>query len=372
MKINLHVLDEYVKNGWVTKQVHPTHPLSIYNYTQSTQYERNWDLVTLQCRGLIMDSETGEVVARSFPKFFNFEELHIDVKSALVSGIPSSGCKKVTIQQKMDGSLGIIFNYKGEWILCTKGSFTSEQSIKATQILTNKYDLKKFNPAISYICEIIYPENRIVCDYQNTETLVFLTAFADNVELNEEESLKVFTESGISLSDIVKGNSYHISEINDTKLKELKALNIKNEEGYVLRFMPSNLRVKIKFTDYIALHRVLTQCSSYEIWENLMKFNKVPDELLDNVPDEFYDWIRSTEISILSNFANIYAMHAACLTNLNIAKDLLRSDVAREIKSVNENKINHKILFAMYDGKLVHNMIWPLVKPAYSKPFSKS
>lgn len=364
MEINLQVLEKYVAGGYVTKQVHPKYPLAIYNYTQSTQYEKNWDAVTLSCRGLIMDTETGKIVARSFPKFFNLEELDDKTKTALLSN------HKVSVQKKMDGSLGIIFNYKGEWILCTKGSFTSEQSIKGTEILTKKYELEKFNPAVSYICEIIYPENRIVCDYQNAETLVFLTAFVDNVELEEDAIKNVFLESGIEINDTVYSTSY-IEETNFNLLSNLKAENIENEEGYVLRFMPSNYRIKIKFNDYIALHRILTQCSSYDIWENLSKFNKVPDELLNNMPDEFYDWIRAEEISILSNFAHIYALHAACLTNLSLSKDLPRAEVAKAIMSVYQNKIHHKILFAMYDGKLVHDMIWPLVKPAYSKPFSK-
>lgn len=364
MKINLQILEQYVSEGYVTKQVHPKYPLAIYNYTQSTQYEKNWDEITLSCRGLIMDTETGEIVARSFPKFFNLEELDDKTKVSLLSN------HKVSVQKKLDGSLGIIFNYKGEWILCTKGSFTSEQSIRGKQILTKKYDLKKFNPAISYICEIIYPENRIVCDYQDAETLVFLTAFIDNVELEEDIVQEVFLESGIDIKDTVYATA-HTKETSLDLLSNLKAQNIKNEEGYVLRFMPSNYRIKIKFSDYVALHRIMTQCSSYDIWENLSKFNKVPDELLDNVPDEFYDWIRAEEISILSNFAHIYALHAACLTNLNLSKTLSRAEVAKAITSVNQHKISHKILFAMYDGKLVHDMIWPLVKPAYSKPFSK-
>ena len=37
--------------------------------------------------------------------------------------------------EKMDGSLGILFNYQDEWILATRGSFTSPQAIKGTEIL---------------------------------------------------------------------------------------------------------------------------------------------------------------------------------------------------------------------------------------------
>jgi RNA ligase len=42
----------------------------------------------------------------------------------------------------MDGSLGILFNYKGEWVLATRGSFTSDQSVKGTELL-QKYDYNR-------------------------------------------------------------------------------------------------------------------------------------------------------------------------------------------------------------------------------------
>lgn len=56
-------LEAYVNEGWLIKQVHPTLPLTIYNYSQATQYEGKWDEVTLAARGLVMDNN-GTIVAR--------------------------------------------------------------------------------------------------------------------------------------------------------------------------------------------------------------------------------------------------------------------------------------------------------------------
>ncbi len=47
--MNKAILDKYVEEGWLIRQSHPTLPLSIYNYSQSTQYEKHWDEVTLSC-----------------------------------------------------------------------------------------------------------------------------------------------------------------------------------------------------------------------------------------------------------------------------------------------------------------------------------
>ena len=73
MKYDLSILNDYVSEGLVIGQAHSTLPLAIFNYSRTCQYDRLWDDVTLNCRGLILDTE-GNIIARPFPKFFNYEE----------------------------------------------------------------------------------------------------------------------------------------------------------------------------------------------------------------------------------------------------------------------------------------------------------
>ena len=86
------------------KQVHPTLPLTIWNYSEKVQYEGLWNDITLMCRGLVTDDE-GNIVARPFKKFFNLDE---------GKHTPTS---EFDVYMKLDGSLGILFNYKGEWVV---------------------------------------------------------------------------------------------------------------------------------------------------------------------------------------------------------------------------------------------------------------
>ena len=60
-------LDKLVEEGWLISQVHPSLDLTIYNYSQKTQYDKMWNEETLSCRGLVLDSK-GNVVARPFKK----------------------------------------------------------------------------------------------------------------------------------------------------------------------------------------------------------------------------------------------------------------------------------------------------------------
>lgn len=369
MKLTKEILEQYVTDGWLIKQSHPTLPLSIYNYSQSTQYEKHWDEVTLSCRGVITDDKTGKVIVKPFPKFFNYEEVPNEV--------PWTSSEYVYVQEKMDGSLGILFNYKGEWILSTRGSFTSEQAVRGLEILKSKYILDTFEPSVAYICEIIYPENRIVVNYKE-EKIVFLGAVinwtfngwkeSDWDELHWTTALAYFKASGIKAKDIVRTIQVFKKDLGHELYKNLKALNKQNEEGYVLRFFPSNMRVKIKFEDYVALHRVLTNVSSYDIWENLMKFAKLPEEMLKDVPDEFYEWVRATEKRINEDFHRTYVYHLATVSSIMRDGMLTQKELAERFLSL--TGVNHAVLFGIASGKDVSEKIWKLVKPEYEKPFS--
>lgn len=369
MKLTKDILEKYVNEGWLIKQSHPSLPLSIYNYSQATQYESHWDEVTLSCRGVITDDETGNVIVKPFSKFFNYEEISNEV--------PWLTSDYVYVQDKMDGSLGILFWYKGRWIMATRGSFASEQAIKGLEIIKSKYNLNTFEKSIAYICEIIYPENRIVVKY-NEERIIFLGAVlnrsfnwdkTDEDELHWTTAKAFFNSSGIKFEDIVKTEQIFKEDLGHELYKKLKELNKTDEEGYVLRFFPSNTRVKIKFEDYIVLHRILTNVSSYDIWENLMKFGKLPEEMLKDVPDEFYDWVHKTEHNIRANFNRIKTL-AYFEFDQVFDKVVGHPEFDKVFALEVISRKNSNLLFSIKNGKSIDNAVWKLVKPIYEKPFS--
>jgi RNA ligase len=67
------LLGEMLDGGYVSRRFHPEFPeLAILNYTEKTAYEGKWNEVTLKSRGLIYNTDTFEVLARPFKKFFNY------------------------------------------------------------------------------------------------------------------------------------------------------------------------------------------------------------------------------------------------------------------------------------------------------------
>jgi len=396
--MKLETLEKYHKDGLLHKQTHPTLDLTIWNYSPRVQYEKLWDDVTIQCRGLVTNSK-GDIVARPFKKFFNYEEHKPE-------DLPN---ETFEVYEKMDGSLGILFYYeyelsderryniwfnnnyetgmerffdpnnlpdfdnpyyeptpktKGEWIMATRGSFTSSQAIKGKELL-DRYDFERLHKGYTYLFEIIYKENRIVCEY-DYEDIVLLgmieTKSGNEVDIhNSNEDIRfqnMISNIGFRVVMLYKtwGEGYDL----------LKEEISKDREGYVVRFK-NGFRMKIKGEEYKRLHRILTNVSNRDIWEYL-RVGKPLDEILDKVPDEFYDWVKSEE----SKFLEMYRItDTMCqLTFMNIIKpEMTRKESALKIK---EQKLDlQALLFRMLDNKDYSDLIWKNLYPKYSKPFKK-
>ena len=343
----LDILEKYYNDGLLHKQTHPTKDLTIWNYSPKVQYERLWDEITIQCRGLVTNSK-GDIVARPFKKFFNYEEHKPEE-------IPN---EDYVVYEKMDGSLGILFNYENEWILATRGSFTSPQAIKGKEIL-DRHDISAWRKDNTYLFEIIYPENRIVVDYKGEEKLVVIGAF--HTETGNEvpdSSLFFMQESGWELVTTYKtwGEGYDL----------LKEEISNNREGYVIRFK-NGFRMKIKGEEYKRLHKILTNISNRDIWEYL-KDDKPLDDILDKVPDEFYDWVKG-QVSMFTEMFNVTKTMTEFIFYRDIKDTMTRREAAETILSKDKNY--HPILFKLLDGKDPSDLIWKNLYPSYSKPFKK-
>ena len=125
--------------------------------------------------------------------------------------------------------------------------------------------------------------------------------------------------------------------------------------------------MKIKFDDYVALHRIMTNCSSYDVWENLMIFDKLPEELLQKVPDEFYSWMKGLETELRAKYREIE--YEALKTFVDIVRAVPEWN-RKEFALLATEKKNSGILFSMLNGKPYREAIWKLIKPPYEKPFA--
>ncbi len=339
---SLSKLEEYEKKGLLRSQIHPTLPLRIYNYTETVQFEKKWDYITTACRGLVVEIPSGKIVARPFPKFFNIEE-----KCHTAS-------EHFEVYEKIDGSLGILFRYNGEIIMATRGSFTSDQAKKGLEIFWNKYE-KYVDDLFTYraegaknaktiLFEIVYPENRVVVKYDE-EKLVMLGAY-------DKYHLEMDYDNLPPWPDKVK-------KFDGLDYKAIQALNWPNSEGFVVKF-DNGCRCKIKFEDYIRLHRVMTNFSSKAVWECL-KNGKDLHEILKDTPDEFYASIEEFSDDLECKYRIIEYEAESIFEAIGHMKN--RKKFAEQALSTEYADI----LFKMKDEKPYADLIWKRIEPPFEK-----
>jgi RNA ligase len=338
----------------ISVRPHPTLPLFIYNYTAGAQGLpiKDWSPALRDCRGLILDLN-GEVVGRPFTKFWNYEQ----VLDQIPSDLP------FTVWEKLDGSLGIVCNYRGSLVVATRGSFESEQAKFAYSWLTaNGY--KEGDPAwlpaehYTYLFEILYPENRIVVDYGEVRELRLLAV----MEADGKENLKAFEgENGFPKVQGYPAGAF-IRHGNETMLLEPGNFMARpNAEGYVIRWS-NGFRAKVKFEEYKRLHRLITQVSTRSIWE-LLRAGKALDELVERVPEAFRAWVLATSCKLTGDFNQI--AHACILAFKSNGTAMSRKDYAAWAKT----QPYSNVLFALLDGKPTADMIWRMVEPKWATPF---
>lgn len=364
--VPLDELTWLMANGYVREQEHPTEPLRILNYTDraQTKPELFAEVESLQyCRGLIWETTYGQIVARPFHKFWNYGQ-------AQAADIPLHA--EVEVIDKIDGSLGILYRLPkaGTWAIATRGSFTSDQALHATELYQKKYAGKWFPADYSdtILFEIVYPDNRIVLDYGDLDDLILLgsveldTGYVNNPRVTRNfhgwpgESARHFSYGSLA--------------------EALEAEPRPNAEGYVVRQRGTDRMVKLKQEDYLHLHRIVFGLSTRRVYEAILAGTVLTD-ILEPLPDEFHAWTKGvyTELhnafkkrysDLLEAYQNTmsYAFHSGIIgldedEGWDVPRDR-RGALAKLIKEADDDAW---ALFALLDGKDITKRIWKDLEP---------
>lgn len=357
MKNLLTTLQDYKDRGLIFNQVHPTLPLTIWNYTPETQYGGHWDEITLMCRGIVTDNK-GNIVARGFSKFFNIEEAKHE---------PTD---KFEVFEKLDGSLILVFWYEGEMIVASRGSFTSPYALEAKRLLNEKYPMfvKNFSAQCSRnerkrtLCFELIGFEQIVVSYKEPDLLLTGYFFESNYGGWIDADVVYHGHDPYNESPKV------VKRFDGLDWKNIKQLNWKNAEGFVVKFSNGS-RCKIKFEDYIKLHRQMTNLSTRGIWEALAAGQPV-SSILNDVPDEFYKTVQEYEEMLVKKYLTISTIHHTFFKALE-AKGYTktRKEFAEQVFALKDDElpVNPAVMFAIFDGKRYDKFIWKMVEPEYER-----
>lgn len=356
LNLDMNRVRKLVDEGYISVREHPDAPLRIYNYTPKCQFDWHWTPETIACRGLILD-EQDKVVARPFPKFFTpdqYKDLRNKVHNLYGLRYKELYKGSFSVSEKMDGSLGILYYHPNcGWSVATRGSFTSDQAWHATKVLREKYSMG--TPGYTYLFEIIYPENRIVVDYGKRDELVLLTVLDNKTGEDAPEYVERWQREGYPVA-----KDFEFTTWDDVLAHQGK------DEGYVVKF-DNGLRVKVKFAEYLRLHRILTNVSTRGIWQRLSNGESL-DDMLDLVPDEFYNWVKDTETSLWVQYHEIVTHVEDVLYRETIKRN---PPLTRKELAIKYQNYDYKgIMFQMLDHKSYADSTWRIIKPPADKPFS--
>ena len=152
--------------------------------------------------------------------------------------------------------------------------------------------------------------------------------------------------------------------VNDIdKLKETFQDDIK--EGLVIKVGAD--RFKLKWDEYVRLHKIVTNISNKVIWEHL-KNNLSFKEILERVPDEFFQFVKETKTNLEFQYSDIETaslkLFLKVYTELG-ASMMIKKEFALKVKDTKYSSV----LFNMYDNNDYSEIIWKMIKPKYSKFF---
>jgi len=296
---------------------------------------------------MIVDADWN-IVARPWRKFWNYGErpLMFDTDAP------------VEVTDKKDGSLGILYPVAPnmpqglQYAIATRGSFVSDQAIHATQLWLNKYRHIAVPDFITPLFEIVYPKNRIVLDYGDLDDLILLGG------VNKERGWYYGPNEVAGMI----GWDGPVTEVFEYRtLNDCFGVHRANAEGLVIR--SGSEMVKFKQSDYVELHRIVTNLNERSVWSQL-KEGKSPRDICEMIPDEWHNWVVGVAEVLYGHYYELE--HKVLGAYADIIRELPAGFSRKDFAMKATKTIYPGYLFALLDGKAIDDMLWEAVRPEVS------
>lgn len=270
-------VQEYIQEfGWEALEAEPLNikiryykevGIAVLNYSQ-IESPKNHPIV-VECRSLILSYPDGDVISRSFDRFYNHGECpdfytDFDINRAQVF-------------EKEDGSLIKVYwcEQTSRWEISTRsqafgegehllGGVFRDYVLKAMRLNEESFQevmnlLCSNNPDrldLTYNCELIGPSNRIVRQYTENEVVLL------SIRMNTGDYKEFDYSFVVEYAGVLRDLGMNVRPVKVHALGSFEEIieNAKNlpclEEGYVCFDPVSGKRVKLKNPSYVAIHHL--------------------------------------------------------------------------------------------------------------------
>lgn len=249
-------LEDLTKEFGINVYTHPDLPLVGLKYHIIDSPKTH--PIPRECRGLVLERETWRLVAKGFPRFFNIDEVQDEH-----AGFDWKTC---TVSSKEDGSLILLYRYRGGFLVNTSGSFALTKALAFDGSFADLFwdhfpgDLESLSEifdahegSLTLVFELCTPWNKVVRRYAEPRCFLlagFLAEADETVtELGDQRLEDVSALLSVSRPFSFAGAS------REAVAKRLRAEEDRDStyEGFVLKDA-SGLRMKWKTPSYVSLH----------------------------------------------------------------------------------------------------------------------
>ena len=257
------------------------------NFNRDAFKNKVWNGMTVKARGLFINPEEGKVVARSYDKFFNINERPETKVDRLKNDLEFP----IEVSAKVNGFLGILTVYRGEFLYLSKSTDGSRFSQLFKEVFTEYVEergidltaLKDYivSHNVSLVFEVIdQEEDPHIIRYEEHRGVVLLDVFKNQLEeevldkANVDELKGFITPETIvfhnyqEFEEYVNGFNKGLELRSDRVVKGLGTNISKYNEGFVVKDA-RGFKVKYKSSYYKEWKGIRP------IMGNLQKGNKV-------------------------------------------------------------------------------------------------
>ena len=211
-----------------------------------------------ECRSVVIDIKKNELVLTPFKKFWNLNERNETSYENISRRIKEASC--VEISDKLDGSMQSARFYNGRVVMSGSQAINMENSWRLQdgyRMFLEKEGYREMvtkNPDVTFIFEYLSFRDAHVVKYEK-EGLFLIGARDVNTgrEANYKDILQYASDYDIPTTKL-------FDKTLDEIVKELDDKKSFEAEGFVLNI--DGYKVKIKYNDYVYIHKALSAMSS--------------------------------------------------------------------------------------------------------------
>jgi len=280
--------------------------ISSFNFTKDAFYKKIWDDQTMKARGLFFNIETGDIIVKSFLKFFNINER----ENTKLDNLKNVFQFPVTAWVKYNGFLGLVGydSFRDELLISSKSNPNSEfagyfkdifnYALSNEQQLEIKEYLKEQKSTLVF--EVIDPINDPHMIKYNFPHLVLLEIVENNInehKVKSYEELQLFSNK-YTLPLKVKAKVLDSWREFYQWYEEVATDNYKYKNQYIEGFV---LEDSIGFMTKVKLQYYGFWKHMRSIKEDVCKngYTKYTSSLTTPLANEFYGWLRQQGREVL-------------------------------------------------------------------------